>query len=136
MTRPRRRQAGEGTISEYQTKAGPRYLIKYKNPRDGEGPEWIVRRGFLTRKAAASALGDINSEIRRGSHVVPASMTFGQFAKTHLDGLRLAPGTIAGYRKMLRLHVLPKLGGVQLTSLTGTQLSALYRSLERNDLAD
>jgi hypothetical protein len=29
VTAPRRRQAGEGTISEYKTKAGRRFLIKY-----------------------------------------------------------------------------------------------------------
>ncbi len=28
MGQPRRRQAGEGGISEYTTKAGPRFLIK------------------------------------------------------------------------------------------------------------
>jgi hypothetical protein len=55
MTKPRRRQVGEGSISPYETKAGTRYLIKYKNPHEGEGPEWIVRRGFLSRKAAAEA---------------------------------------------------------------------------------
>ena len=29
MAKPRRRQAGEGGISDYLTKAGPRVLIKY-----------------------------------------------------------------------------------------------------------
>jgi integrase len=136
MTKPRRRQAGEGGISEYQTRAGPRYLIKYKNPHEGEGPEWIVRRGFLTRKAAASALGDINSEIRRGAHVVPAKMTVGQWLDQWLAGLRLAPSTMASYKKNVRLHLKPALGQIQLTRLTGSQISGLYRSLERNGRQD
>jgi integrase len=136
MTKPRRRQAGEGTISEYQTKAGPRYLIKYKNPREGEGPEWIVRRGFLTRKAAASALGDVNAEIRRGSHVVPAKITVGQWLDQWLASLRLAPSTKASYAKNVRLHIKPQLGDIPLARLTGTRISALYRDLERTGRQD
>ena len=44
MTKPRRRQAGEGGISEYATKAGPRYLIKYTVQRED---------GIVSRRAAA-----------------------------------------------------------------------------------
>lgn len=135
MIRPRRRQAGEGTISEYQTKAGPLYLIKYKNPHE-EGPEWIVRRGFPTRKAAASALGDINSEVRRGSHVVPAKITVGQWLDQWVAGLRLAPSTYASYAKNVRLHLKPQLGDIPLARLTGTRISALYRDLERDGRQD
>jgi len=136
MTKPRRRQAGEGTISEYQTKAGPRYLIKYKNPREGEGPEWIVRRGFLTRKAAAEALGDINAEVRRGAHVVPPKITTGQWLDQWLASLRLAPSTKSSYAKNVRLHIKPQLGQIQLARLTGTKISALYRDLERDGRQD
>src|SRR5215212_1819511 len=134
--KPRRRQAGEGTISEYQTKAGPRYLIKYKNPREGEGPEWIVRRGFLTRKAAASALGDVNAEIRRGAHVVPVKMTVGQWLDQWAAGLRVAPSTHASYAKNVRLHLKPQLGDIPLARLTGTHISVLYRDLERDGRQD
>jgi hypothetical protein len=136
MTKPRRRQAGEGTSREYQTKVGPRYLIKYKNPREDEGPEWIVRRGFLTRKAAASALGDINAEIRRGAHVVPAKITVGQWLDQWLASLRLAPSTKSSYAKNVRLHIKPQLGETPLGRLTGTRISALYRDLERTGRQD
>jgi Phage integrase, N-terminal SAM-like domain len=136
MTKPRRRQAGEGTISEYQTKAGPRYLIKYKNLREGEGPEWIVRRGFLTRKAAAEALGDINPEVRRGAHVVPPKITTGHWLDQWLASLRLAPSTKSSYAKNVRLHIKPQLGQIPLARLTGTKISALYRDLERDGRQD
>jgi hypothetical protein len=90
MTKPRRRQAGAGTISAHQAKAGSRYLIKYKNPQE-EGRNGIVRRGFPTRKAAAAAMGDINSEVRRGSHVVPAKMTVSRTGCWSAGGGRRRP---------------------------------------------
>jgi integrase len=132
MTKPRRRQAGEGGISEYATKAGPRYLIKYTTALEDGTSRVVLRRGFLTRKAAADALGDINAEIRRGSHVVPAKITTGQWLAQWLAGLRLAPSTRASYAKNVRLHIKPQLGEIQLARLTGARISALYRDLERH----
>jgi integrase len=136
MTKPRRRQAGEGGISEYATKAGPRYLIKYRAPLDDGSSKVVLRRGFLTRKAAADALGDINAEVRKGAHVVPSKITTGQWLDQWLAGLRLADSTRSSYRKNVRLHVQPYIGAVPLAQLTGSRLSALYRTLETSGRQD
>jgi hypothetical protein len=34
VTNPRRRQAGEGGIIEYKTRAGVRYAVKYRIPQE------------------------------------------------------------------------------------------------------
>jgi hypothetical protein len=62
MAKPRRRQAGEGGISEYQTKAGPRFLIKFTAQREDGTRRVVLKRGFRTRKEAATAL---RAEIRK-----------------------------------------------------------------------
>lgn len=136
MTKARRRQAGEGTISEYQTKAGARYLIKYRLPLEDGTTRVVLRRGFPTRKAAAVALGDILAEVRRGAHVLPAKMTTGEWLDQWLESLRLAPSTVASYRKNVRLHLKPRLGGVPLKALTGARISAAYREMEKTGRAD
>lgn len=136
MTKPRRRQAGEGGISEYATKAGPRYLIKYRAPLDDGTSRVVLRRGFPTRKAAAQALGDVNAELRRGAHVVPSKITTGQWLDQWLAGLRLAESTMASYRKNVRLHVQSHIGAVPLAQLTGARLSVLYRQLEDHGRQD
>ncbi|MGK5115326.1 hypothetical protein, partial [Geodermatophilus sp. CPCC 205506] len=59
---PRRRQAGEGSISEYATNAGPRFLIKYSAPREDGTRRVVLKRGFRTRRDAAAAL---RAEIRK-----------------------------------------------------------------------
>lgn len=142
MTKPRRRQAGEGGVSAYETKAGTRYLIKY-TAVDADGAKKIVlrRRGrdgepFLTRKAAAEELGDIMAEVRRGAHVVPKKLTVGEWLDLWIEGLQLSPATVASYRKNVRLHLKPLLGGVQLQSLTGTKISGLYRVMESSGRRD
>jgi integrase len=136
MTKARRRQAGEGGISQYQTNAGIRYWAKYRVQLDDGSTKEVLRRGFLTRKAAADFLRDANSEISKGVHVVPSKITTGEWFDQWLDGLRLAPSTMASYRKNVRLHIKPALGGVQLSRLTGARISALYRELERTGRQD
>lgn len=142
MTKPRRRQAGEGGISEYQTKAGPRFLIKYVYLDETGASRVVLRRRsrtgepFMTRKAAADELGDINAEMRRRTHIIPVRMTVAEHLGEWLDGLQLGPSTIASYRKNMRLHVIPYIGAANLTDVTGTRLTAVYRQLEREGRRD
>jgi integrase len=62
--------------------------------------------------------------------------TTGEWLDQWLPGQLLAPSTRASYAKNIRLHLKPKLGGIQLARLTGTKISALYRELERTGRQD
>jgi integrase len=136
VTASRRRQAGEGTISEYQTKAGRRFLIKYPAVQPDGTRKAVLRRGFLTRRDAAAALREQLARVDRGVHVAPSKITVEQHFATWLAGLRKGPTTIASYRKNVRLHVVPYIGDVKLAQLTGTRLTALYRQLETSGRHD
>jgi len=127
MSARRRRQAGEGCISEYWTKkSGLKYLIKYV---DSDGRQ-VLRRGWGTRKEAAAELRDRLGQIARGEYVEPSRQPLGGYLDEWLAGLRVAPSTRASYAKNVRLHVVPRIGAVPLSKLTGTRLTALYRELE------
>lgn len=136
MNKSRRRQAGEGGISEYATKAGLRFLIKYGYTTDDGIRKVTLKRGFLTRKAAAEELRKRLASIDSGTHVAPNRVTVQQHFATWLDGLRKQPSTIASYRKNVRLHVVPHLGALRLDQVTGTRLTKLYRQLETSGRAD
>lgn len=136
MTKPRRRQAGEGGISQYETKAGPRFLAKYGYTADDGTRKHALKRGFTTRKAAADFLREQTSKVQRGEHVAPNRVTVADHFGQWLDGLRKEPSTIASYRKNVRLHVVPYLGSLRLDQLTGTRLTKLYRHLETSGRAD
>jgi integrase len=81
-------------------------------------------------------------EYRRASreHGAPVKTsgipTMGEFAAQWLDGLRLAPSTVAGYRKIVRNHIAPQLGSVRLDHVTVSRLKAHYSDLLRGGRAD
>ena len=136
MTKPRRRQAGEGSISQYDTKAGPRFLAKYRYTAEDGAPKQAMKRGFATRKAAADFLRERVTQVQRGEHVAPNKVTVVEHFDQWLDGLRKEPSTIASYRKNVRLHVTPHIGALRLEQLTGTRLTKLYRHLEQSGRVD
>ena len=143
MTARRRRPPGEGSVFEYQTRAGViRFGIKFDAPsadgqrrqvmrrRDGNGQPW------LTREAAADALREARVQVRRGDWIEPSKQPVAAYLATWLDGLRLAPGTMTGYRGNVRNHVVPYIGALPLASLTSARLTALYRELEESGRRD
>src|SRR3712207_8388276 len=116
MAKPRRRQAGEGGISEYATKAGPRFLIKFTAQREDGTKRVVVKRGFKTRKDAAAAL---RAEIRKsevGEWVEPSKQRLDAYLAEWIQGQRLRPSTVESYRKNIRLHINPYLGAARRPS--------------------
>lgn len=136
MAKHRRRQAGEGSISEYQTKAGPRFLIKYSAQRADGTKRVVLKRGFKTRKDAATAL---RAEIRKsevGEWVEPSKQRLDGYLAEWIETQRLSPATLASYRKNIRLHIDPYLGAQPVARLTGPAVDAWMRRLEESGRAD
>ncbi len=136
MAKPRRRQAGEGSISEYATKAGPRFLIKYSAEREDGTKRVVLKRGFRTRKDAAAAL---RAEIRKadvGEWVEPSKQRLDGYLAEWIQGQRLSPSTLSSYRKNIRLHIDPHLGAQPIARLTGSMVDAWMRKLEASGRAD
>src|SRR3712207_5178127 len=136
MAKPRRRQAGEGTISAYATKAGPRFLIKFTAQREDGTKRVVLKRGFRTRKDAAAAL---RAEIRKsevGEGVEPSKQRLDAYLAEWIQGQRLSPATLASYSKNIRLHIEPHLGVQPVARLTGSAVDAWMRTLEASGRAD
>jgi integrase len=143
MTARRRRPPGEGSVFEYQTRAGvTRFGIKFDVPSaDGQRHQVMRRRDangqpWVDRDAAVAALRDALVKAAKGGWVEPSKQPVADYLTTWLDGLRLAPSTLASYRKNIRLHVVPYIGGLPLASLTSARLTALYRELETSGRRD
>lgn len=137
MTKPRRRQAGEGTIGTYDTKTkGTLFLAKWGEPQADGTTKPRLKRGFPTRKAAADHLREVTSSIARGVYVAPNKVTVEDHFKEWVDSLRKQPSTVASYRKNVRLHVIPALGQLRLEQLTGTRLTKHYKHLEESGRVD
>ena len=128
----KRRSPGEGSVWAYQTKAGERWAIGH--------PAFGTRRNASgwgkTKKEAQEALRVMLVDASRGKLVDPSKQPLGAYLDEWVAGLRLAPSTIASYRKNIRLHITPALGTVPLASLTTEKVDRLYRELERGGRAD
>jgi integrase len=139
----KRRSPGEGSVWPYTTKGGEqRYAIGYTlDTPDGTRRSITRRRGphgekWTTRKEAAAALRAVLADADKGEHVDPSRQPVSAYLDEWLAGLRLRPGTVASYRRNLRVHVTPAIGAVPLASLTTARINALYRELERSGRAD
>ncbi|SFT87011.1 Site-specific recombinase XerD [Geodermatophilus amargosae] len=136
MAGTRRRQAGEGGISEYQTKAGPRFLIKYAAQRADGTKRVVLKRGFRTRREAAAVL---RAEIRKtemGEWVDPSKQRLDAYLAEWMAAQRLHPSTMSSYRRNIRLHIDPYLGAQSVARLTGPMVDAWMRELEASGRAD
>lgn len=100
--------------------------------RDADGKrrqKW--HGGFRTRKDAEAAQAKIITELNQGTYLEPTSMTLSEWSARWLPTIQtqVKPSTFDSYRRNLRLHVLPTLGGRKLTQLTPTTLDSLYAEL-------
>ena len=132
----KRRSPHEGGAYSYQTRAGERWAWKATlTMPDGSRKQKMVR-GFTTKKAALASLREALAASESTGFTEPAKTPVGEYLAGWLDSLRLAPSTVASYRKNVRLHIAPSIGSVPLASLTPVLLDRLYRDLERDGRAD
>src|SRR5437899_2138614 len=87
----------------YKSVSG-KYEIAY---RDSDG-----RLRFKTidgdLQAAVAAREEIQGKKRRGEHVAPTKMTFGDYAEQWFVSLNRRPRTLEAYRYQLDHHLLPR----------------------------
>ncbi len=132
MTR-RSRRAGKGSITSYQTKAGTRWRWQLWVPVDPENPDEGERQtgkaGYRTMSEADDGLDAAKRQLREHVKFVRSVPTVAVYSERWLSGLPLAASTIAGYRRVVRNHVVPQLGDLPLNKVTATRLARHYREL-------
>jgi integrase len=131
----KRSSPGNGSVWPYREKNGTlRYAIGHPSfgtrRRGPNGEKWF------TEKDARAALNARLVDAARGQLVDPSKQPCGDYLDEWLDGLRLAPSTVASYRKNVRLHIKPRIGPVPLSQLTTERINTMYRELERRGRAD
>lgn len=125
---------GAGYTRSYEVKSGTRWSYQLRVPIDPAHPEQgtrqVERGGFLTEKDADKALQKAQRDAARGLRIGSKVPTLQEFSQTWLDSLDLAAATVAGYRRQLDRHVLPRIGDLTLDAITTTTLNALYRQMQ------
>lgn len=134
------RRRGKGSITPYKTKAGTRWRYQLRVPVDPDQPEQGTRphgeAGFETAGEADDALQEALRKRREQLKFGTSAPTIGDYAGQWVSGLKLADSTLKGYRKIIRNHIEPQLGGIRLDKLTATRIARHYRDLESHGRAD
>jgi integrase len=112
---------------------GPVWYAKYRLPDDRQvqkklGPAWTGRgrppAGFFTKRLAEDWLRDVLHDAARGTLVgqVRTGATFADAAAEWLRYIEVdrarKPSTIAGYRVIVRAHLLPAFGEMPIESIS------------------
>ena len=121
-------------------KRGSKWAVVVDIGRDEEGKrrqKW--HSGFRTKREADEALAKIVGQIQDGVYVAPSKLTLGQFLQNewlpaHKASVR--PSTHASYARNIRVHVIPRIGGLQLRQTTPARLTTFYNELLTNGRRD
>jgi integrase len=92
----------------------------------------VSRGGFGTRKEAEAAFALFRDQVRTGTYVEPVRVTLGAYLVDEwLPAIRASvrPTTHDHYARMVRAHVVPRLGDVRLQTLSPPLLNAFYADL-------
>jgi integrase len=92
----------------------------------------------LTAKEADKAMRQAQQEVDNHRTVISRNQSpfLGDYASTWLDSLQLANSTMVGYRKNVRLHVIPRLGNIRIAELTAAHLNKFYADLLQGGRCD
>nr|WSX77800.1 tyrosine-type recombinase/integrase [Streptomyces sp. NBC_00899] len=94
-----------------------RFQARYLGP---DGVDRPAPHTFATKTDADNWLADRQSEVRAGRWRDPdaGAVNFGDYARRWIEERGLAPTTDELYRRLLRLHLLPTFGAVDLDQIT------------------
>jgi integrase len=87
--------------------------------------------GYRTKRDAERALSEIIASVHSGSYTEPTKQKLREFATEWLAAIEptIRPATHYSYSRNLRLHVIPRLGSVQLRRIDAGMLNTLYAAL-------
>jgi integrase len=96
-------------------------------------PRQVSKGGFPTRKQARDALLEAQAALRSGTFVEPSKRTVRSYLLEEWlpdnQPPRLRPSSYANYAIYTRIHVVARLGDIELQRLTPSNLSGFYRAL-------
>lgn len=118
------------SISRRTVSGKPRYDVNYREP-DGRKR----RKTFLKRVDADAFARTIETDKLRGTYLDldAGRESFGAYAERWITHTSRDPQTLAIRQRILRLHIAPAIGDVELRKVTGSTLRGLISSLEVAD---
>lgn len=83
--------------------------------------------GFKTRREAERGLAEILGRLDKGTYILPSNATVADFLRDWLPAIqsRVRASTWESYKRNVELHIIPRIGGIQLQILSAATLNRL-----------
>ena len=92
------------------------YVQYVTDPATGEG-KYRWKSGFATKADAQRALREAITATEQGTFIEPSKMSYADYVERlwlpQLDD-QLESSTIESYERNMRVHILPRIGGIKL----------------------
>ncbi|MGI9018663.1 MAG: tyrosine-type recombinase/integrase [Euzebya sp.] len=126
-----------GIVSKYTTDSGKeRWRARWDLHRGPDGQRrQRTKAGFATKRDAQRFLREQIADIDRGLNHTGTKLSLADYLTQWLRHKRLRPTTHDNYRTCLLVHVLPRIGGIDLADIDHHVLDSLYRELEMHGKA-
>lgn len=132
MPKSRARANGEGTI--FQRKGSTKWYVELVVGWGEDGKKRVLRHSADTRKECQQWLVERLKEKQSGTLTEPTRMKVSDFLKHWLDSTvarTCKPTTISNYSQVVRVHINPEIGGVEITKLTPMMVESLYTKVQQ-----
>lgn len=118
------------SIEPYQTKAGRRYMVRYRKPDRRQA----AKKGFTTKRDAQLFASTIEVDKSQGTYIDPSAgrTTIHALGKEWLDGLvHTKPQTKLVYDGAYRNQVVPKFGDMSVAAITTPMIRTWVAALTK-----
>jgi integrase len=123
----------DGTTYSYGKGNKKRWRWQLLAPIDPTFPDGSKERlgkgGYLREKDAEDALFEAKRLLSAMKSPKQSNMTVAEFGRIWLESKNLANSTIQGYDKILRNHVVPKLGKYKMREIIPSTIAKYYKEL-------
>lgn len=130
------RANGEGTI--FYSESKKRWVAEATVRWDENGKRVIKTVYGKTQAEARDKLRDLQANVRHGTFCDAQPQTLAQYMQFYLDTSAkqsVKPTTFIAYESNVRCHILPRLGGVQLSKLAPRHFQALYAAMAEDGVS-
>lgn len=130
-----------GYIGKYNVKKENKdfyyYVITLGKDANGKRIQ-IKKRGFKTKKEAEKALREAQVEADKGAYIQPSKMTYGEYLTEWIRAKKqqISSQTAHVTEVYMRTHIVPELGGINLTQLNPLIIQRFLSTLQDKGLAD
>lgn len=108
------------------------------NTGAGKNRKRIKKRGFKTIKEATAAMVEAQDAINKGTYIEPSKDLYETFILNRLNDkkLKIKDSTWSTYESLIRIHIIPGLGDLKLSSISPEDIQNFYNDLKLKKLCD